>query len=322
MSVAPGRARSSGDGRVLLLGRRLGLTAVVATLVGSWALGGSAQELTPRAYWPAPKGTKVAVIGYSYAAGDVLLDPSTPISGVDSKIHTGVVGYLQTFSLWGRTANAVVELPYSSGTAKGLVDDAPARRDLSGLGDLTVTLSVNLLGAPTMTPADFQALRANPHPIVGASLRVVAPTGRYDHDRLVNVGANRWAARLELGSIIPFSPPWLLELQAGAWFLGDDDDFAVGRRVQDPIVALQAHLVRRFKPGFWASLDVNYFTGGRQTIGGELQVAGQDNSRVGATIVVPFRRRHAIKVACLTSLRTELGSDADQLLVSYQVLLN
>jgi len=24
----------------------------------------SAQELTPRAYWPAPKGTKVAVFGY------------------------------------------------------------------------------------------------------------------------------------------------------------------------------------------------------------------------------------------------------------------
>lgn len=320
MSVLPRRTRSAGDGRGLLFGRRLGIAVVAAALVGSWAPGGSAQELTPRAYWPAPKGTKVAVIGYSYLSGGALLDPSTPISGIDAKVHAGVVGYLQTFSLWGRTANLVAELPYSWGTATGIVDGTPARRDLSGVGDLGVTMSVNLVGAPTMTPADFQALRADPHPILGASLRVVAPTGRYDDDRLVNVGANRWAARLELGAIFPFSPPWLLELQAGAWFLGDDDEYLAGRREQDPIVALQAHLVRRFKPGFWASLDVNYFSGGRQTIGGEQQLAEQANSRIGVTVVVPFLRRQAIKLAYLTALRTELGSDADQLLVSYQVL--
>jgi hypothetical protein len=296
-----------------------GLTGLAMS--GIWVHQVAAQDLTPRAYWPAPKGTRVAVVGYSYIAGDVLLDPTTPVTGVDSKIHTGVLGYLQTFDLWGRTANAVVELPYSWGTAKGFVDGAPARRDLSGFGDLGLTLSVNLLGAPTMTPADFQALRADPHSILGASLKVVAPTGQNNTNRLVNVGANRWAARLELGTIIPFSPPWLLELHAGTWFLGDDDDYLAGRRQQDPIFEAQVHLVRRFKPGFWASLDVNYFTGGRQTIGGEEQSVTQDNSRVGATVAVPFGGRHAVKIGYFTGLRTELGSDANQLLVSYQVLI-
>ena len=71
----------------------------------------NAQELTPRAYWPVPNGTKVAVFGYSYASGDVLMDPSLPIYGVDSKINTVVLAYLQTFSLWGRTTNIVVDLP-------------------------------------------------------------------------------------------------------------------------------------------------------------------------------------------------------------------
>jgi len=289
-------------------------------LLGVWVQQSVAQELTPRAYWPAPKGTRVAVVGYSYIAGDVLLDPTNPISGVDSKVHTGVLGFLQTFSLWGRTANLVAELPYSWGTTKGIVGDTPARRDLSGFGDLGVTLSVNLVGAPTMTPAGFQALRADPHPILGASLKIVAPTGRYDADRLVNVGANRWAARLELGTIIPFSPPWLLELHAGTWFLGGDDDYLAGHREQDPIFEAQVHLVRRFKPGFWASLDLNYFTGGRQTIGGEEQTVAQDNSRVGATVAVPFGGRHAVKIGYFTGLRTELGNDSNQILVSYQVL--
>ena len=297
------------------------IAAAVFALSAVWTATAVAQDLTPRAYWPAPKGTRVAVVGYSYVSGDVLLDPTTPITGVDSKLHTGVVGYLQTFSLWGRTANLVAELPYSWGTATGLVEDSPGRRDLSGFGDLGVTLSVNLMGAPTMTPADFQALRADPHPILGASLKVVAPTGQYNPERLINVSANRWAARLELGTIIPFSPPWLIELHAGAWFLGDDDDYLAGPRKQDPIYEAQVHLVRRFKPGFWASLDLNYFTGGRQTIGGEEQAVAQNNSRIGATVAVPFGGRHAVKIGAFTGLRTELGSDSNQLLVTYQALV-
>ena len=301
---------------------------VIARVVVVWAVASAAaevasgQDLTPRAYWPAPKGTRVAVVGYSYISGDVLLDPTTPVTGVDSKVHTGVLGFLQTFNLWGRTANVVAELPYSRGTTKGFIEGDPSRRDLSGFGDLGVTLSVNLLGAPTMTPADFQALRAEPRPILGASLKVIAPTGQHNPNRLINVSANRWATRLELGTIIPLKPKWLLELHAGTWFLGDDDEYLAGPREQEAIFEAQLHLVRRFNPGFWASLDVNFFTGGRQTIGGEEQVAKQDNSRVGATIVLPFARRHAIKLAFLTALRTELGSDSNQALVSYQVLLN
>ena len=181
---------------------------------------------------------------------------------------------------------------------------------------------MNLLGAPTMTPPEFQALRADPHLILGASLKVLAPTGSYDKDRLINVGANRWAAKLELGSVIPLRPKWLLELAAGTWFFTDDDDFLVGKREQEPIYAFQFHLVHRFKPGFWVSLDANYFTGGRQTIGGNELVDVLHNSRIGAMIAVPFRGRHAIKFGYFIGARTEYGSDFDQFLLSYQVVLN
>ncbi len=73
----------------------------------------TAQELSPRTFWPAPEGTKVAVLGYSYSFGDVLVDPSLPIYGVDSRISTVILAYLQTFSLGGRTANFLLEQPYS-----------------------------------------------------------------------------------------------------------------------------------------------------------------------------------------------------------------
>jgi len=83
----------------------------------------AAQELTPRFYWPAPEGAKVAVLGYSRSVGDVLFDPSTPLFEVDSDIHTTVLAYMQTFGIAGRTANVLAELPYSWGTTKGYVGE-------------------------------------------------------------------------------------------------------------------------------------------------------------------------------------------------------
>ena len=280
-----------------------------------------AQELTPRLYWPAPKGTKVLVAGYSYSSGDVLFDHSIPLYDVDSDINVGILAYMQTLGLWGRSSNIMVELPYSWGTTKGFVDKYPVQREFSDFGDLGFTMTVNLLGAPSMTREDFLKLRADPHPIVGASVKIIAPTGHYDSNKLINVGTNRWATRLQLGSIIPLKPSWLLELTGGVWFFGDDDEFLPGVREQDPIYSAQANLIKRFRPGLWASLDLTYFEGGRQTIGGERLSDVQKNIKVGGTVVVPFAGRHAIKIGYASGAVTKYGSDFDQLLVSYQVLL-
>jgi hypothetical protein len=264
-----------------------------------WATCSTAQELSPRAYWPAPKGTKVAVFGYSYSFGDVATDPAVPIFGVDSKINVGFFGYLQTLSLWGRTANVLVELPYIWGTSKGIVEGVPRRRDVSGVGDIGVTLSVNLLGAPSMTPREFLEFRESPRPILGASVKVVGPTGEYEKDKLINVGANRWAVKAELGYVIPVRGRWLLELELGGWIFGDNDDFLGVTRGQRAVGAAEIHFVRRFNPGFWASLDFNYFWGGRSIVGGQLRQDSQRNSRLGGTVVVPFLGRHAVAHAAV-----------------------
>jgi hypothetical protein len=293
---------------------------LLSAVLGAVALNGTAQELSPRAYWPAPNGTKVAVIGYQYSAGDVVTDPSLPILGVDSKINSSYAAYLQTLNLWGRTANVIVELPYSWGTTVGTLDGEPARTEFSGLADLGVTLSVNLLGAPTMTPADFLELRRKPRTIFGATLKVIAPTGSYDPEKLINISGNRWAVKAELGFIFPLKPRWLLEMELGTWFFGDNDDFLGTTREQQPVAAVQLHLVRRFKPGFWAALDANYYTGGRSTIDGIELGDLQRNSRLGATVVVPFGGRSAIKAGYSTGVFTESGGDFQVFLVSYQML--
>ena len=281
----------------------------------------SAQELSPRAYWPAPKGTILAFGGYSYSTGDVVTDPSLPVVGVDSRLSSLQVGYLQTVSLFGRTSNLVIELPYTWGSTVGTVEGEPARRDLSGVGDMAFTLSANLLGAPSLTLAEFRELRRNPHPILGASVKVLAPTGSYSPDKLLNVGANRWAVKAELGAIVPVSPPWHLEFEVGAWLFGDNDQFLGAVREQRPVLALEAHLVRRFRPGFWASLDVNFFAGGRNVIGGEATETLQRNSRFGLTFVFPFHRRHALKVSYSIGVITESGGDYSSFVLGYTAVL-
>ncbi|MHC4116420.1 MAG: transporter [Planctomycetota bacterium] len=294
----------------------------VGVMCSVWAAGVTAQELSPRAYWPAPKGTNLAVFGYMYLTGDVVMDPSIPITDGDSRMNTAFAAYLHTFSLFGRTANFLIEQPYSWGTTEGLLfGTTPASRDSSGFNDLAVTLGVNIFGAPSMNLEQFQELRADPHPILGATVKVIAPTGQYYDDRLVNIGANRWAVKPELGYMFPLEPGLLLEFEAGVWFFGDDDDFVVGKREQDPIYAGEVHLIKRFKPpGFWASLEYNFWEGGRQTIGGNTLDDVQRNSRIGGTIVVPVRKGQVVKFGYSKSIRHEFGGDYDQYLVTTTVL--
>lgn len=281
-----------------------------------------AQELAPRAYWPAPKGTKVAIFGYSYSSGGIITDPSIPVTEADSSLNSGLAAYLHTFSLAGRSANIILEIPYTWGTNRGEVQGQPAMREVSGFGDIAATLSVNLRGAPSLTPAEFGELRRNPRQILGASLKVVAPTGEYETDKVVNIGTNRWAVRTELGYMYPITPRWLLELEAGVWFFGDNNDFLGVTREQEPIVAGEVHLIRRIRPGFWVAFDLNYYRGGQTIVDGEVHGDLQENSRFGLDLLYTFQPAHALKFGCSKGIFTESGTDYTTVLVAYHYLLN
>ncbi len=286
------------------------------------ALPAMAQELTPRAYWPAPIGTQVLTLGASYTRGDVIPDPSLPFTGLDSSITTGYIGYNRFFALAGRTATVFVQQPFSDGeTRANLEEFGELVRDYRGNGDFSAGMSINLMGAPAMDKEDFGRLRRDPHPILGASFKVVAPTGKYESDRLVNVGANRWAGKLELGYIQPLAPSWLLELDAGVWVFEDNDDFIGFTREQDPIYSAQLHLIKRFGPGFWGALNLSGYRGGRSTVDGRDLDDLQRDSRVGLTLVFPFAGRHAVKAAYALGSVNDSDKEFDFFQLSYQCLL-
>ena len=288
-----------------------------------WMASASAQDLTPRAYWPAPQGSKLLVLGYGHQQGDVVMDPSLPVTGVDSKIDSFVVAYQQTISLFGRTSNLQFEVPFADGTTTGMLADGPGRRDVSGSGDVSALLSINLIGAPSMNRESFKEFRQNPQPVLGASVKIVAPTGQYDADKLINIGTNRWAVRARLGYSRPLiSKKWVIELAVGTWFFENNDEFLGQTRKQDPITAIDFSVIRRFRPGFWGSLDLNYYLGGRSTFGGDKAADFQRNSRVGITLAYPFKGRHALKASISNGIATKSGGDYQTIGISYAYLIN
>ena len=276
-----------------------------------------AQELTPRAYWPTPNGTNVFVASYQRSTGDIVTDPSLPLTGVDSDINYLQMSYQRSFSLAGRTAALQVSVPYSRGETEGLVEGEFRRRNTSGLGDIRLRLAYNIKGAPSMDVAGFRALRDAPRTIVGASVLVQAPTGDYDVDKVINIGTNRWSIKPAIGVIWPLRPTWLLEFELGAWVFGDNDAFLGETRKQDPILSTEFHLIKRIRPGFWASLDANFYIGGRTNVGDSEQANLQRNSRVGVTVAFPFRRRHAIRSSVSTGVVTKSGGDFQMFTLSY-----
>lgn len=98
---------------------------------------------------------------------------------------------------------------------------------------------------------------------------------------------------------------------------GDNDDFLGVTREQDPILSTEFHLVKRIKPGFWVSFDATHYTGGRTSIDGQPASDLQRNSRIGATVVFPIKRRHGVKINYSTGVVTESGGNFENFAINY-----
>jgi hypothetical protein len=294
--------------------RRLAFLALFGIALSAPA---KAQELEPGAYTVSPVGINVFNLGYIFNDGDVTFDPSLPIEDGSATIHTTIPSYARSVDLAGRSATLLVAVPIISGHLEGTYLGEPAVADRNGFGDLRVRVGVNLYGAPARRLPEFAKTppaRLN----VGVSIMVVAPTGQYDPARIVNLGTNRWAFKPE-AAIIRNLGPWMFEIYGGAWLFTDNDNYVNGQvRSQKPLASMQFSFRRTFKPGLWVSANINYYTGGRTSVGGLFKQDFQANSRAGTTLAVPLSRRNAIRVAVSKGAYTTIGADFLGLSASFQ----
>lgn len=282
------------------LAHRSAAFAAAAFLLLSTATRAYGQDMEPRAYSASPIDTNFLVAGYLRTTGSASLDPSLPVTGVKASINTGSIGYERTFDLFGRLGSAAIFVPYFQAEVSGEVFGSGTQVPRSGLGDIRLRFTENLVGSPALPHAAF-AQRA-PTTTVGLSLTIIAPTGDYNPNHLVNIGSNRWAFRPEIGLSQPLGP-WFVDAAAGGWFFTSNPDFFMGNvRDEAPLWELQAHGGYNFRPGLWLAADAVFFSGGETRINGVPRADAQTGSRYGLTLSVPLREGLSAKLAWATWL--------------------
>jgi hypothetical protein len=159
--------------------------------------------------------------------------------------------------------------------------------------------------------------------VLGASLRVIAPTGQYDGRKLLNWGINRWAIKPEFGYSERWGG-WVLDGYGGVWFYTRNNDYfdvpAPVTQTQTPVASFEGHLSRDFgKQRFWGSLDGNFWIGGTASLRGVRNPdTEQTSSRIGATVSFPITKHESIKLSYSQGAYVRFGGDYKTVSVAWQ----
>ena len=274
------------------------------------------QELEPRLYSNTPVGVNALALSYGYSGGNVLLVPSLPLEDVDGSLNLVALTYLRAVDLFGKAGKFEATLPYAWGNYEGFVEGEFRTRELVGFGDPRFRLAVNLTGAPALNLEEFANYRQKT--IVGVGLQVSVPVGKYEPDRLFNLGANRWSFRPEIG-ISRVWRKWFFEVAGGGLFFTTNSDFFGGQALeQRPFFAIKTHAIRTFRPGLWLAINFGYGTGGEWKVNGEPRGNVQRNYRFGGTLSLPLIGGSSIKVIGASGVAVRFGSDFDVVVLAYQ----
>lgn len=286
-----------------------------------------AQDLAPRAYVVTPKNSNALTLTWSYYNGGLDFNGTIPVKDARGTYNVEVATLYHSFSFFGRSANATASVPYAVGNFTGELFNQQRSVYRSGLLDFNARLSVNLYGGRAMDLKDFAKWRQKK--LLGASLRMVAPTGQYDPTKLINWGINRWAFKPELG----YSQRWgniILDGYAGVWFYTTNPAYynlPVPRpQTEEPIGSLEGHLSYDFPNwGFmkrargWASLDGNFWWGGITSVNSIRNLdTKQTSSRIGATISIPYSKHQSVKLSYSDGAYIRFGGNYQSLSAAWQ----
>lgn len=267
-----------------------------------------AKELDPRSYINLPIGQHFLGALYVYTDGDVYTSPDVPVKDLTLKIDGPLAAYAHTFGLFGNASKFDFIIGQACAKGKAIYLGENASRNYCGVTDARIRLNYNFYGAKALPLSEF--IKQPKGIVIGASVQLSVPTGQYDDQYILNIGANRWSIKPEIGTSIPFGK-WELDLAASVRFYTDNNDFQGSKTFkQDPIYNLQTHLIYDFSPGHWISLNANYYFGGDTFIEGDRNAKKQGNYRAGITYSYALNQQHSIKLLANKGVTTNEGNDS------------
>jgi len=286
--------------------------------VGSWNLL-LAQDLAPRAYLITPLHSNAITVSWAFFDGGLSVSGTIPVTATGN-YNVPILSYYHSLNVFGRSGNITGFLPYGVGTFEAAALGTQRSAYRSGLLDLGARFSVNLMGGPAIPVDQFSKWKQKT--LLGVSLRVIAPTGQYSSEQLINWGINRWAFKPEFG-YSGRKGNWVLDASAGAWFYTINvAEFHIPHpapQTEEPIGSFEGHLSRDFGRGTWASLDGNFWWGGVTTLGGIRNPATlQTSSRLGCTVAFRLSKHQSIKVNYSDGAYVRFGGNYQNVSLAWQ----
>jgi hypothetical protein len=282
------------------------------------------QDLAPRAYLITPVNSNAITLTYAFIDGNLNFDGSVPITDSKARVSAPIVSYVHSMGVAGRSANLLVALPYAVGNFEGSVGNTQANVYRSGLSPVAFRFSVNLWGGPAMDAPHF--VRWNQKTLIGASIKVMPPSGQYDPTKLINIGINRWAFKPEIGLSRRWAH-WLVDSYGGVWFYTTNPEFfsnnafssGINRQEQNAMGSFEGHLSYDVRPRLWASFDGNFWFGGATSINGKFNpLTSNRNSRLGGTVSFPVSRHQSVKFSYSNGAYIRYGGNFQNVSAAWQ----
>jgi hypothetical protein len=275
-----------------------------------------AQSLEPRLYSNTPTDLHFFAVGYGYSEGALASTPELELKDPNLKLNIGIVAYARGFGFFGKSAKFNVIVPAIKIDGNAIVNGTYMTRKTSGVGDVKARISLNLLGSPALKLKDYYSYKQDT--IVGVSLQVTAPTGKYEKDKLINIGRNIWAAKLGVG-VSKALGKFTVEFLSDAEFYTTNYDFyGSTKKDTDPIYSVQGHLIYNIKRGMWVALNSNYYWGGNSYVDGVSKDTGLRNSRLGFVFAIPINKQNSIKLNASDGVSTRTGTDFTTAMLFWQ----
>ncbi|WP_296316995.1 transporter [Winogradskyella sp. UBA3174] len=281
------------------------------------------QDIEPRRWNPLPLKTNVLAVGYANTSGDILFDPLLQAEDVTVKVNSIVASYIRPFKIGNKAARFDVVIPFVNATWKGLLNGVPASARRDGFSDPRIRLSVNLTGAPASTGKELQEYLVS-HPVnttIGVSLAVTLPLGQYFEEKLINLGQNQFVFRPQVGFVHNWRK-WSYELTGSVSFFSKNPNFSSGQdKTLDPVFALQTHLIKTFKPRYWASVSLAYGLGGQSVVNRQPNNDDRGDVQYGLAFGFPLLKKQGMKVFYIHSETVkDVGSNLNVLGLGWSVL--
>ena len=283
-----------------------------------------AQDIEPRRWTNLPLGIKAVGLGYGYTYGEVFFDPLLQVEDASVTAHTLVATYVKPFRIGKKFARMDVFLPFSSARWEGLLQGEPASVERTGLVDPKLRFSYHIIGPPALAPKELREYLAEhaTYTTLGLSLAVNLPLGQYSEDKLINLGLNQFVFRPQVGVSHNWGL-WSVELDASVYFFTKNNNFFNdGSRRQNPLLAAQAHLIKRFNSGVWGSISSGYGIGGTSRVNRLSNDDERSNILGSVSLGFPIGKKQSAKMVYIRSQTlNDIGSNTNSLVLAWSLIV-